>query len=304
MKLLTPQNWSHYELIDSGDYEKLERFGKYTLRRPEPQAVWRKGLSEEEWKNQTDAWFKKEKGKTAAEGNEKGEWILKPKMPEQWFIDYEYKKMRLRFRLGLTSFKHIGIFPEQASNWNFIYDTVTNIKTPSPKVLNLFAYTGGASLAAKAAGADLSHVDSVKQVISWSRENMDASGLDNIRWVCEDALKFVKREAKRGKKYHGIILDPPAYGRGPDGEKWILEDNIAELMEACAALIEDNEAFCITNLYSMGFSSLIAENLVKDYFTPAMQSNNLAIEYGELFITDRKAHRLPLSVFCRFKYNI
>lgn len=299
MKLLTPQSWPDYELIDCGDYEKLERFGKYCLRRPEPQAVWHKVLPEKDWERQTDAWFKKEKGKTHPEGNEKGEWILTPKMPQQWFISYTYKNMTLKFRLGLTAFKHVGVFPEQAGNWDFIFDTVSGLvkefkESKDVKVLNLFAYTGGASLAAKAAGADVTHVDSVRQVLSWSRENMEASGLDNIRWVCEDVLKFVKREAKRGKKYHGIILDPPAYGRGPEGEKWILEDHIAELMDACSLISDENKAFCVLNLYSMGFSSLIAENLVKDYFP-----QNSSIEFGELFLPDKAERKLPLSVFCR-----
>jgi 23S rRNA (cytosine1962-C5)-methyltransferase len=292
MRLLTPQNWTDYQLIDSGDYEKLERFGKYTLRRPEPQAVWRKALPEQDWEQQTDAWFRKEKGKAGPEGNEKGEWILHPKMPQQWFIAYSYKGMKLRVRLGLTAFKHIGVFPEQAGNWNYIYDSVQNLQAEQQKVLNLFAYTGGASLAAKAAGADVTHVDSVKQVLNWSRENMEASGLENIRWVPEDALKFVKREVKREKRYQGIILDPPAYGRGPEGEKWILEDNIAELMDACSKIAYETDFFCVLNLYSMGFSSLIAENLIKCYFPDSQQ-----IEFGELFLPDNAERKLPLSVF-------
>jgi 23S rRNA (cytosine1962-C5)-methyltransferase len=300
MELLTPQNWHNYELIDSGDYEKLERFGQYILRRPEPQAVWRKALPEKDWEERTDAWFKKEKGKTGLEGNEKGEWILKPHVPQQWFINYSYNTgktghaLSLCFRLGLTAFKHVGIFPEQAENWNYIYDSVQKLNREQPKVLNLFAYTGGASLAAKAAGADVTHVDSVKQVLNWARENMEASGLGNIRWVCEDALKFVKREAKREKRYQGIILDPPAYGRGPDGEKWILEDNIAEMMQACSQILESENSFCVLNLYSMGFSSLIAENLMKDYFPNASQ-----MEFGELYLPDNAKRKLPLSVFCR-----
>ncbi|MDR0546698.1 MAG: class I SAM-dependent methyltransferase [Dysgonamonadaceae bacterium] len=300
IQLLSPSHWPDYQLIDSGGYEKLERFGKYVLRRPEPQAVWRKALSDKEWEQQTNAWFKKEKGKNGADGNEKGEWILSPKMPQQWFISYAYKGMKLRFRLGLTAFKHVGIFPEQAGNWDFIYDVIQGMAGQARhdgmiKVLNLFAYTGGASLAAKAAGADVTHVDSVKQVLSWSRENMEASGLDNIRWVCEDALKFVKREAKRGNRYQGIILDPPAYGRGPTGERWILEDHIAELMDACSQLLESKQSFCILNLYSMGFSSLIAGNLLRDYFP-----DNPKTEFGELFLPDEAGRRLALSVFARF----
>lgn len=295
MNLLQPTCWTDYELIDSGDNEKLERFGKYVVRRPEPQAVWRKSLSEAEWETKAYAYFKKEKGKVSQDGNDRGTWIQRKGMPDQWFIDYNYKEMRLRFRLGLTSFKHVGIFPEQAENWNFIYDTLRGMNVNEPKVLNLFAYTGGASIAAKSAGADVTHVDSVKQVISWSRENMEASGLEGIRWIVEDALKFCRREVKRGKKYNGIILDPPAYGRGPDGEKWILEDNIAEIMNLCSELLEKDNSFLVLNLYSMGFSAVIADNLIKDYFPDVREC-----EFGELVISERSGKRLPLSVFARF----
>jgi len=296
MQLLSPTYWTDYELIDSGEYEKLERFGKYILRRPEPQAVWKKSLPEKDWETKADATFTRAKGKNRQDDTDKGEWILKKGMPDQWLISYQYKKMHLKFRLGLTSFKHVGIFPEQAENWNYIYDTIQKFKIEEPKVLNLFAYTGGASIAAKSAGADVTHVDSVKQVITWSRENMEASGLDNIRWIVEDALKFCRREVKRGKKYNGIILDPPAYGRGPDGEKWILEENIAEIMELCHNLLEEKDAFLILNLYSMGFSAVIAENLIKSYFPDAN-----SCEYGELIVPEHSGKNLPLSIFARFE---
>lgn len=296
MLLLEPQHWVDYELIDSGNYEKLERFGKHILVRPEPQAIWQKTLSPQEWEDMADAIFRREKGKSSQDGNERGEWIQKKGMPDQWFINYDYKEMHLKFRLGLTSFKHVGIFPEQAENWNFIYDTIKSFDIKEPKVLNLFAYTGGASIAAKSAGADVTHVDSVKQVITWSRENMEASNLNNIRWIVEDALKFCRREVKREKKYNGIILDPPAYGRGPDGERWILEENIAEIMSICQELLENENSFLILNLYSMGFSSIIAENLIKNYF-PAIKS----YQYGELLIPEKSGKRLPLSIFIRFK---
>lgn len=296
MLLLEPKFWKDYELIDSGNYEKLERFGKYIISRPEPQAVWKKTLSEDEWQQMSDAIFKREKGKSSNDGNERGEWIQKKGMPDQWYINYDYKDMHLQFRLGLTSFKHVGIFPEQAENWNFIYDTIKSLTVNEPKVLNLFAYTGGASIAAKSAGADVTHVDSIKQVITWSRENMEASSLDNIRWIVEDALKFCRREVKREKKYNGIILDPPAYGRGPDGEKWILEENIAEIMSLCKELLEEHNSFLILNLYSMGFSAVIAENLLKDYF-PKSKS----VEYGELVIPEKSGKRLPLSIYARLK---
>lgn len=295
MLLLHPESWIDYELIDSGNYQKLERFGKYVIARPEPQAVWRKSLSDQEWHNMTDAVFQHEKGKTVLNENERGRWIQKKGMPDQWYISYQYKGMKLKFRLGLTAFKHVGIFPEQAANWDFIYDTISGFKKDSASVLNLFAYTGGASLAAKSAAADVTHVDSVRQVVTWSRENMEISGLDNIRWVIEDALKFCRREVKRNKTYNGIILDPPAYGRGPDGEKWILEHNISELMNLCSQLLSDRDSFLILNLYSMGFSSVIAENLIKDYFP-----NVKHCEYGELVIPDRSGKCLPLSVYARF----
>ncbi|HSI90286.1 MAG TPA: class I SAM-dependent methyltransferase [Adhaeribacter sp.] len=224
---LTVSDWPDYELIDSGNFEKLERFGDFVLARPEPQAIWDKALSEGEWKSQAQAIFKREKGSA-----ERGQWLLKKEMAEQWFINYKYKDLKLRFRLGLSGFKHVGLFPEQDANWKFIYDNCKAI--PDAKVLNLFAYTGGASLAARGAGAHVTHVDSVKQVNFWARENMEASGLKDIRWIVEDAMTFVRREVKRGNKYNGLILDPPAYGRGPNGEKWQLEDELNEMLKLCA----------------------------------------------------------------------
>ncbi len=281
-----------YELIDCGDFEKLERFGPYVLRRPEPQAVWTKALSEKEWKA-ADAYFKRS---SANASEERGQWQKRSSMPDQWWISYRPEDMDLRFRLGMTSFKHVGIFPEQAYNWDFIYKNLKQWQgTEVPKVLNLFAYTGGASLAAKAAGADVTHLDAVKQVLNWAHENMEASSLDNIRWMLEDALQYVRREAKRGKCYQGIIMDPPAYGRGPKGEKWILEEGIAPLMEACSQLLDPEKGFLILNLYSMGFSSWVADNLVKCYF-PEAQS----VEHGDLSFADRAGRRLPLSVYARF----
>ncbi|MBO5916833.1 MAG: class I SAM-dependent methyltransferase [Bacteroidales bacterium] len=281
-----------YELIDSGDFEKLERFGAYVLRRPEPQAVWKKALPEKDWQA-ADAYFKRS---SANASEERGQWQKRSSMPDQWWISYRPQDMKLRFRLGMTSFKHVGIFPEQAYNWNFIYDNLKNYQgTEAPKVLNLFAYTGGASLAAKAAGADVTHLDAVKQVLNWAHENMEASAQNNIRWMLEDALQYVRREAKRGKRYQGIIMDPPAYGRGPKGEKWVLEEGIAPLMEACSQLLDEQHGFLILNLYSMGFSSWVADNLIKCYFPNAQE-----VENGDLSFVDRAGRRLPLSVYARF----
>lgn len=291
--LETPRNWPDYELIDSGDGEKLERFGGQILARPEPQAIWRKALSQAEWNSLANAYFVKKKGNRESD-NEWGEWNKKGNCKEQWTIGYSYKQMKLKFRLGLTSFKHVGIFPEQATNWDFIYDTVQHLSVEKPSVLNLFAYTGGASLAARAAGADVTHVDSIKQTITWSRENMELSKLDGIRWMVDDAVKFVAREVRRAKTYNGIILDPPAYGRGPEGEKWILETNLCPLLENCKNLLTHKNSFLILNLYSMGYSPIIAESLVKSIFKVDKP------EIGELYVVDRAGRKLPLGVFLRF----
>ncbi|GAB3181627.1 class I SAM-dependent methyltransferase [Telluribacter humicola] len=290
MLLLTPTQHTDYELIDTGGFEKLERFGPYILTRPEPQAVWDKSLSEQEWDNRSNAVFKRDKG-----SQEKGQWLTKGDMPERWVFQYRTGKLHLRTKLALSSFKHVGLFPEQATNWDYMTEKLSLMPVEKPNVLNLFAYTGGASLAARAAGADVTHVDSVKQVISWSRENMELSGLDNIRWVVEDAMKFVKREVRRGKRYHGLILDPPAYGRGPDGEKWLLEEHINEMLGLCAQLMEKENYFFIINLYSLGFSALIIENLIRAHFGKVPNH-----EFGELYLKDSFDKKLPLGVFSRF----
>lgn len=287
MELLTAKEWEDYSLIDTGQGEKLERFGKFILRRPEPQAVWSKSLPESEWLRLTDAHF-------CQEGSHSGKWQKSPGMNEQWKIQYRYKKMHLTFRLGLTAFKHVGVFPEQAVNWNYIYDTT--IRLNHPKVLNLFAYTGGASLAARAAGADVIHCDAIKQVIHWAKGNMELSKLDNIKWLLEDAFTFVKREAKRGNLYQGIILDPPAYGHGPKGEKWKLEDMINELTEAVGKILAPQNTFLIFNSYSLGFSPLVLENLILTHF----QAHSPKIESGELFFQEESGKKLPLGIFGRF----
>lgn len=291
LEMLSPE-WRDYELIDSGDFEKLERWGNYVTVRPEPQAIWHKTLSEEEWGRLATAVFRRD-----SRNEERGEWRVAPKMPSRWQVGFDYRKMHLRMRLALTSFKHVGLFPEQAENWKFIYDRCEDMvaRGKRPRVLNLFAYTGGATLAARSAGADVTHVDSVKQVVSWSRENMEASGLSDVRWIVDDALKFVRREVKRGNRYDGIILDPPAYGRGPDGEKWILEENLCEMLECCAALLSPKDSFLVLNLYSMGLSAMLSRSVVNQIFgKPAHE------QFGELYFTDRGAKNLPLGVYYRF----
>lgn len=292
MELLTPIHWKDYELIDSGNYEKLERFGKYILIRPEPQAIWKKKLSDENWFNQAHAKFVRDSSKSRQRTGENDGWKYLKKINDNWQIAYNYKKANLQFKLGFTSFGHVGIFPEQANNWDFIYDQVESWNSMG-NVLNLFAYTGGASLIAKAAGADVTHVDSVKNVVQWGKENEIKSNLTGIRWIVEDALKFVKREVKRGKKYQGIILDPPAYGRGPAGEKWVLEENLAEILEQCSQLLDNKNSFLVLNLYSMGLSAVVSANLVEDFFNPK------TMQYGEFYLNSSTQQKLPLGTFLR-----
>ncbi len=303
---LTPTHFHDYELLDSGGFMKLERFGKFITIRPEPQAVWDPQHKMTHWENSAHVRF-------VSKSSSSGDWKKLREMPDQWQIEYHLESQEpraknqdgkvnnrensttLRFRLGLTSFKHVGIFPEQAVNWEYIAESFSLLKVERPKFLNLFAYTGGASMAARAAGAETTHLDSIKQVVSWANENQKLSDLDNIRWVVEDALKFVKREAKRGNKYHGIILDPPSYGHGPTGEKWKLEDNINEMMKCVMDLLDPHQHFLILNAYSLGFSSLILENLVRT------SSNAKNIEIGELYLKDKFEKKLPLGAFARYR---
>lgn len=303
-------NWKDYALIDSGDFEKLERFGSYVLARPEPKALWKKGLSEEEWSHMAHTKFTAGAGFGRAGKEDSGVWNMLRKMQEQWSISYTgadgANGPQFQLRLGLTSFKHVGVFPEQAPNWDFIYRQVSRLRgvrsvaramgadVGEVKVLNLFAYTGAASLAARAAGAEVTHLDSVKQVVTWARGNMEMSGLDNIRWVVEDALKFVRREAKRGNIYNGLLLDPPAYGHGPDGERWKLDECLFELLQGCAQILAPSDSFMVLNLYSNGYSAMLADTLTRCAFGPGGERIS-----GELLLTDRFGRNLPLSVFTR-----
>ncbi len=294
---LTPQHWESYELIDSGGFEKLERFGDYITARPEPQAVWDKSLPESDWRKKAHAIF--ENKNITDEMRDKGNWNILKKMPDKWQMHYRYKDNLLKFKASLTSFKHVGVFPEQAANWDFIMDSTKAISTKThikvPKVLNLFAYTGIASLAARSAGAEVTHVDALKQLITWANENREMSGLKDIRWIVEDAVKFVKREVRRGSIYQGIILDPPAYGRGANGEKWVLEEGINELVKLVAQLLDKEHHFLVMNLYSKGLSAIIGANLIHNAFG---RKENLHI--GELYLEDSFEKKLPLGVFCRF----
>lgn len=289
----TPETWDDYELIDSGNFEKLERFGEYITIRPETQAIWDRSLSEAEW-------LKRAHVKYIGMGANNGRWEQLRKMPSRWQVRYNKGLLDLTFNLELTKFKHVGIFPEQAVNWDYLSGRLGRMKTETPRFLNLFAYTGGASLAARASGADVVHVDSIKQVVSWSRTNMESSKLVDIRWVVEDALKFAEREAKRGNTYNGIILDPPAFGHGPKGESWKLEKQINHLLKTVFSLLDREESFLILNTYSLGFSSLLIDNLARQ-ITKAQKLKG-SHHIGELALKATASnHLLPLGVLYRFE---
>jgi 23S rRNA (cytosine1962-C5)-methyltransferase len=290
LNLYYPTNWKEYELLDSGDGEKLEKFGRVTTWRPEPQALWSKALPIKEWERLAHVRF-------VQKGSHSGTWKKLKDCPDQWPISYSADGLySLTFNLSLTSFKHVGIFPEQADNWDFIFNQVSELKKHMQpvKVLNLFAYTGGASLAAKAAGADVTHVDSVKQVIGWSRQNMESSNLTDIRWVVEDAFKFVQREVRRGNHYHGVILDPPAYGIGTNGERWKLDEQINALLHEVKQLLAPSH-FVVLNMYSLGMSALITDNLMRSIFDSKLSTR----EVGELYLPSATGQKLPLGILAR-----
>ena len=244
--------WKDYELIDAGGGKKLERWGNILTIRPEVQAYFKTEKTFKEWE-QVAHW------EFVQKGGQSGVWKpLKKNVPKKWAISYE----QLTFQLELTKFKHVGLFPEQRINWDFIKSHLNS----DDKFLNLFAYTGAASCVARYQGAETLHVDSVKQLISWAKENMESSRLLNIKWVLEDALKFASREQKRGNKYKGIIMDPPAWGLGVKGEKWKLEDKIDELMASTADLLEP-EGFLIMNTYSPTLDIPTIQSLAEMYFS-------------------------------------
>ena len=238
-------HWKDYEVLDTSKGEKLERWGRYILVRPDPQVIWDTPKVLPEWKHMNGHYHRSKKGG--------GEWEFF-NLPEQWTIHYH----SLTFNLKPFSFKHTGLFPEQAANWDWFSRKITEAGRPV-KVLNLFAYTGGATLAAAAAGASVTHVDASKGMVTWAKENARSSGLENapIRWIVDDCVKFVEREIRRGNHYDAIIMDPPSYGRGPKGEIWKIEDAIHPLVKLCAQLLSDQPLFFLINSYTTGLAPAV-----------------------------------------------
>ncbi|MDO4940181.1 MAG: class I SAM-dependent methyltransferase [Erysipelotrichaceae bacterium] len=248
--MIYSQNFNDYTLLDAGDKEKLENIKGYILRRPDPMAIWSK-QKEELWEK-ADAFYHRS-------NSGGGYWEYKHKLPESWTVNYR----DLTFKVAPTGFKHTGLFPEQAANWDFIYEKINHKK--NIKVLNLFGYTGAASMVAASAGAnEVVHLDASKGIIEWAKDNMRLSHLEDhtIRFICDDALKFILREARRGRKYDGIIMDPPSYGRGPDNELFKFEEKINPLIENCLNILSDNPLFFIINTYTTGYSKQVMYNLM------------------------------------------
>lgn len=244
-------DWHDYECIDTGDGDKLERWGDVVLRRPDPQIIWPIRKETAAWK-QADAHYHR-----SSSGG--GQWEMKRELPDRWVIGYD----RLRFYIKPTGFKHTGLFPEQAVNWRWMMDKIAAAGRPV-KVLNLFAYTGGASVACASAGAEVCHVDASKGVVQWAKENLQLSGLGQrpVRFITDDVFKFVQREERRGNKYDAIIMDPPSYGRGPSGETWKLETNLYPFVEFCVQLLSDKPLFFLINSYTTGLSPTVMHNIL------------------------------------------
>ncbi|OGH71507.1 MAG: SAM-dependent methyltransferase [Candidatus Magasanikbacteria bacterium RIFCSPLOWO2_01_FULL_43_20b] len=288
--MLITKKSKDYELIDSGEGEKLERFGKIVVARPDPQALWSK-LRLAEWKKADAVFFREEKSG----------WKINKNVPDNWFIELG----GLKFKIHLSAFKHVGLFPEQAGNWEWIGESIRSLKSVKSvkierpvNILNLFGYTGGATLAAAKAGDEVCHVDGSKVAINWAKDNAEASGLVDkpIRWILDDAIKFVKREIKRGRRYDGIVMDPPAFGHGPGGEMWKIEDNFLELLDLCFQVLSEQPLFFLINGYASGYSALAYKNNLlelKNKFGGEIEAGELAIEEGG-------GRLLPCGIYARW----
>ncbi len=278
------EGWKDFEVLDTGDGEKLERWGDYLLARPDPQVIWPKG-NEGLWKKAHARYLRSDRGG--------GAWEFKEKLPEKWTVSYG----NLRFFVRPTGFKHTGLFPEQAANWDAMAAMVQ--RRSGAKVLNLFAYTGGASLACAAAGAHVTHVDAAKGMVLWAKENRELSGLpeNRFRFIIEDAAAFVRREIRRGNRYDGIVMDPPSYGRGPSGEVWKLENELYGLAALCAQALSDEPLFFFINSYTTGFQPAVLQNILQKTVADARGG---VIDAEELCLPVRSGGVLPCGATGRW----
>lgn len=285
--ILSSPDWNDYELLDSGGGQKLERYGPYRFVRPEPEAVWAPALPETAWKA-ADASFRPSSEEMG------GHWDFKRKLKPRWGMQYK----GMHFWAQTTASRHLGVFPEQASQWDWIQQQVHNAKRP-PSVLNLFGYTGLASIAAAQAGARVTHVDASRKVVSWAHENLQATGLDEslVRWIVDDAVKFVKREGRRGTRYDGIILDPPKFGRGPKGEVWEFYKLLPDLLEACRQVLNQRPLFLVLTAYAVKASSITLHQAVQEM----MAAYGGITSAGEVTLVEKSAGRvLSLAIYARW----
>ena len=279
------KDWRDYELLDCGGGEKLERWDKQILVRPDPQAIWETDKSERAWRGAT--------GRYSRSATGGGHWD-KGKLPESWQIHYK----DLTFQVKPMNFKHTGLFPEQAVNWDFVMDKIRSAGRPI-RVLNLFAYTGGATVACAKAGASVCHVDAAKGMVAWAKENARLSGLAEapVRWIVDDCAKFVEREIRRGKTYDAIIMDPPSYGRGPGGEVWKLENELYPLVDLCAQALSDTPLFFLINGYTTGFSASVLGNIARRCLVARYGGK---VEADELCLTVTTGGVLPCGTTARW----
>jgi 23S rRNA (cytosine1962-C5)-methyltransferase len=283
LQVLTPDGWRDYELLDTGAGRKLERFGRYVLARPESQALWSRTLADKEWARADAEYEFDERGK--------GHWRFRHALDDRWLMSYRH----LKFWARCTPFRHTGVFPEQAALWDWLAERVH----PQMQALNLFGYTGLASLVAARAGAQVTHVDASKPALAWAKENQEASSLNDkpVRWLQDDATKFVQRELRRGRKYDGLLLDPPAYGRGRDGETWRWNESLPPLLEACARLLSDEARFVVITAYAVDASALLLANLLGSL----VRTRGGEISAGELALSESSSGKLlSQALFARW----
>ncbi|HAN10634.1 MAG TPA: SAM-dependent methyltransferase [Clostridiales bacterium] len=280
--------WTDYELIDLADGEKLERWGDITVARPDPQVIWKKKSKPKSWNNIDAHYLRSSTGG--------GQWDYKSKLPDKWVISYK----NLKFYVKTMGFKHMGLFPEQAVNWDWMIEKIQNAGRPI-RVLNLFAYTGGATVACAYAGAEVCHVDAAKGMVSWAKDNITLSNLSDkkVRFIVDDVKKFIEREIRRDNKYDAIIMDPPSYGRGPSGELWKIEDELYDLIELCRQVLTEKPLFLLINSYTTGFSATVLGNMLNMTIT---ERHKGSVDVGEIGIPVSNSNQiLPCGIYGRWE---